>query len=138
MKHILIVEDEDFLSLALQDNLEADGFTVALARNGAEALERMKRHPPDLVLLDLLMPKRDGHYVLGEVKKNPKWATIPIIVLSNFGGDAEIKKALEMGADEYFVKSQHMIAEVVEKIKAYLGTPQNGQLQTKIITTPEL
>lgn len=120
MKRILIVEDEEFLVTALKDNLDAEGYTVDRAMNGEEAMERIKKQKLNLILLDLLMPKKDGFYVLGEVKKNPEWKLIPIIVLSNLGGDAEIKRALEMGANDYFVKSQHPIEEVIEKIKEYL------------------
>ena len=120
MNHILIVEDEEFLIRALKDNLESEGCTVDTAANGDEAIVTIRKKKPDLVLLDLLMPKRDGFYVLEEVKKNPDWKLIPIIVLSNLGGDAEIKRALEMGASDYFVKSQHPIEEVIEKVKEYL------------------
>ena len=127
MKNILIVEDEEFLSLALKDNLTAEGSTVDIAANGDEAVEHIRKKKPDLILLDLLMPKRDGFYVLEEVKKNPEWKLIPVLVLSNLGGDAEIKRALEMGADDYFVKSQHPIEEVIEKIKDYL----EGRKQSK-------
>lgn len=106
--------------LALKDNLEAEGCTVDTAMNGEEAMGRIKKERPNLILLDLLMPKRDGFYVLEEVKKNPEWKLIPVIVLSNLGGDVEIKRALEMGANDYFVKSQHPIEEVIAKIKEYL------------------
>lgn len=120
MKHILIVEDEEFLVTALKDNLEAEGCAVDTAQNGEEAMKQIRASRPNIILLDLLMPKRDGFYVLEEVKKNLEWKLIPIIVLSNLGGDAEIKRALEMGADDYFVKSQHPIEEVIEKVKEYL------------------
>jgi len=127
MNRVLIVEDEQFLSLALKDNLEAEGCVVDVAMNGDAAMERMRKERPNIILLDLLMPKHDGFYVLEEVKKNPEWKLIPIIVLSNQGGDVEIKKALEMGADDYFVKSQHPIEEVIEKVKGYLrGEKQAG------------
>ena len=127
MNKVLIVEDEEFLLRAVKDNLEAEHCTVDTAKDGDEAIKLIQTNRPDLILLDLLMPKRDGFYVLEEVKKNPEWKLIPIIVLSNLGGDAEIKKALEMGADDYFVKSQHPIEEVIEKVKEYLG----GQKTTK-------
>ena len=120
MKNILITEDEEFLIRALKDNLEAEGCSVATAANGDEAMEAIRKKKPDLILLDLLMPKRDGFYVIEEVKKNPEWKLIPIIVLSNLGGDAEIKRALQLGADDFFVKSQHPIDEVIEKVKEYL------------------
>lgn len=119
MNHILIVEDEEFLMRALKDNLEADDYDVAVTTNGEEAIEHLRRHRPGLILLDLLMPKQDGFYVLEELRKNPEWKTIPVVVLSNLGGDLEIKRALEMGADDYFVKSQHPIEEVMEKVKEY-------------------
>lgn len=120
MNHILIVEDEEFLLLALKDNLEAEGYTTDSAMNGDEAVEHIRKQRPNLILLDLLMPKRDGFYVLEEVKKNPEWKLIPVIVLSNLGNDSEIKRALSLGADDYFVKSQHPIEEVIEKVKEYL------------------
>ncbi len=121
MNHILIIEDEDFLIRALEDNLTAEGYTVDIAKNGEEAVEKIEKKKPDLILLDILMPKRDGYYVLEATKKNPKWKLIPVIVLSNLGEDTAIKRALEMGADDYFVKSQHPIEEVIERVKDYLG-----------------
>ena len=120
MKNILVAEDEEFLIRALKDNLEAEGCTVDTAVNGEEAMERLRSRRPDIILLDLLMPKKDGFSVLEEVKKSSEWRLIPVIVLSNLGGDAEIKRALELGADDYFVKSQHPIEEVIEKVKEYL------------------
>jgi len=120
MNHVLIVEDEDFLIRALEDNLVAEGYTVDIAKNGAEAVEKIGKKKPDLVLLDILMPQKDGFFVLEEIKKNPEWKLIPVIVLSNLGEDTIIKRALEMGADDYFVKSQHPIQEVIEKVKDYL------------------
>ncbi len=117
---VLVVEDEQFLTRVLKDNLEAEGFMVDLAANGDEAIDHLHKNRPDLILLDILMPKRDGFFVLGEVRKNPEWKGLPVIVLSNLGGDTEIKKALEMGADNYFVKSQHPIEEVVQEVRNYL------------------
>ncbi len=120
MVHILVVEDEDFLVRALEDNLSQEGYDVGVARNGEEALTKIKEKKPDLILLDLLMPKKDGFAVLEELKKNPDWNLIPVIVLSNLGTDHDIKRALQMGANDYFVKSQHPIAEVIEKVKKVL------------------
>ena len=73
----------------------------------------------DLVLLDLLMPKKDGFSVLEDVKKDPKLKDLPIIILSNLGGDEYIKKALALGAKHYFIKTQHPMSEIVEKAKRY-------------------
>lgn len=120
MEKILIVEDEEPLVQALKDNLEAEGFAVEVAMNGDEALERVRKGKLGLILLDLLLPHRDGLSVLEEVRKDPELRSIPVIVLSNLGGDDVIKRALEMGADDYFVKSQHSIDEVIAKIREYL------------------
>lgn len=120
MNNVLIVEDEDFLVRALEDNLVIQGYQVSIAKNGEEAIKRIKKNKPDLILLDLLMPKRDGFYVLEKMKKNPEWKLIPVIVLSNLGEDTSISRALEMGADDYFVKSNHPIKKVLEKVKEYL------------------
>lgn len=124
---ILVVEDEKFLAQALKDNLEAEGCIVDVATNGDEALQLFQKNTPRLVLLDLLMPKCDGFFVLKEVKKNPKWKTIPIIVLSNLGGDDEVKRALDLGANDFFVKSQHPIEQVISRVKEYL----NGRVELK-------
>ena len=120
MNHILIVEDEEFLVRTLQDNLNSEGFKTDAAMDGEEAVSKLEKIKPDLILLDLLLPKKDGFYVLSHVKKNPDLKNIPVIVLYNLGGDAEIKRALEMGADDYLVKSQHPIQEVVEKVTSFL------------------
>ncbi len=117
MKRILIAEDESFLAKALKDNLKAEGYAVDIVPDGDGAINYLRTKKVDIILLDLLMPKRDGFFVLEEIKKNPECRNIPVIVLSNLGGDTEIKRALEMGAVEYFVKSQHPISEVVEKVK---------------------
>jgi DNA-binding response OmpR family regulator len=120
MNKVLIVEDEEFLIKTLEDNLVSEGYEVDSAMDGEGALEKIEKNKPDLILLDLLIPKKDGFYVLNQVKQNPEWKLIPVIVLSNLGGDIDIKKALELGADDYFVESQHPIQEVVEKVKKYL------------------
>lgn len=119
MSNILVVEDEDFLRKPLEDTLELEGYDVDTASDGEEAMKRIEKKKPDLILLDLLMPKKDGFFVLEELSKNPEWKLIPIVVLSNLGGDEEIKKALSMGAKDYFVKAQHPIEEVIDKVKEY-------------------
>lgn len=120
MNKILIIEDEGFIIRTLEDNLAAEGYKIDVAKNGEDAIKKIGKEKPDIILLDILMPKRDGFYVLEETKKNPEWKLIPVIILSNLGEDTIIKQALEMGADEYFVKSQHPIQEIVEKVKDYL------------------
>lgn len=124
---IAVIEDEEILSKALVSSLKDAGFNVVTAFDGEAGLELILKEKPDLVLLDLLMPKQDGLYVIEEVRKNPEYKLIPIIVLSNFAGDLEIKRALKIGADDYFVKAQHPMEEVIDKVKEYLfgGKPAN-------------
>ena len=96
MKKILIAEDEEVLLNVLKDRFEAEGWEVTTARDGEEAVESIKKIRPDLVLLDLLMPKKDGFEVLKEIRGDPEFKTLPIIVvLSNLGSDEDIKKAIE-------------------------------------------
>ena len=126
MSRILIVEDEEFLQKALKDNFEFEKFIVDVASNGEEAMEHIKKQTPHMILLDLIMPGKDGFYVLEELKKDPQYKLIPVIVLSNLGEDISIKRALQMGANDYFVKTQHPIEEVIEKVRAYLEGTANA------------
>ncbi len=119
MKKILIAEDEEILLNVLKDRFVVEGWKVTTAKDGVEATAAISKSKFDLVLLDLLMPKKDGFEVLKEVKSNPELKSLPIIVLSNLGGDDDIKKALVLGANDYFVKTQHPMSEIVEKAKRY-------------------
>ena len=120
MNHVLIVEDEDFLVRALKDNLVAEGCSVSVATDGEMVLEKLKEKKPAIILLDLLLPKKNGFDVLRDLKASPEFQHVPVVVLSNLGEDTEIKRALELGANDYFVKSQHPIQEVIEKVSEYL------------------
>ncbi|MCK9344607.1 MAG: response regulator [Candidatus Pacebacteria bacterium] len=128
MNHVLIVEDEDFLVRALKDNLVSEGHSVAVAMDGEAVFDELKKKKPNLILLDLLLPKKNGFDVLKEIRQSPEWQLIPVVILSNLGEDSEIKKALELGANDYFVKSQHPIQEVIEKVREYL----EGKGSTKV------
>ncbi len=128
MNHVLVVEDEDFLVRALKDNLLSEGYTVSVAMDGEAAFDELRKKKPSLVLLDILLPKKNGFDVLKEIRQSPEWQLIPVVMLSNLGEDSEIKKALELGANDYFVKSQHPIQEVIEKVREYL----QGKGSTKV------
>lgn len=117
---VLLIEDEEILGDVLKEKLEQEKFTVEWAADGEAGLERVKPFSPDLIVLDLILPKKDGFEVLKELKANPKLKTIPVVVLSNLGQDEEIKLALSLGAVDYMVKAQHPINEVIEKIKKQL------------------
>lgn len=123
MKTVLIVEDEETLARVLEDNLRAEKYDVIVARNGEEAILRIMEKKPNLVLLDILMPKQNGFNVLGKMKMSPEWSNIPIIILSNLGEFTDLNRAKEMGADDYLVKSHHSMDEIIKKIKTYLDSP---------------
>ncbi len=123
---ILIVEDEDYIVRVLQDNLAPRGCLIDVVRDGQKAVEYLKEHAaPDLILLDLLMPNRDGFYVLQQVKENEKWKDIPVFVLSNLGETADVHRAMELGANDYFVKSHNTILEVVNRAMNILETKKS-------------
>jgi len=128
MKNILIAEDEKLLSKVLKEEFEEAGFKVTAVFNGLEALKELKDKVEDidLVILDLLMPVVDGFKVLEEMHNDQVYGlnSLPVIVLSNLGQDDEIKRAFKFGATDYFVKSQHPISEVVEKVQNFLEKPR--------------
>jgi len=117
---VLIVEDEEALRKVLQEKMENAGFETFAAKDGAEAWDMAKSKNPDIILLDLVLPKRSGFDVLGMLKQDPGLKDIPVIILSNLAEDENLKKALAMGAEDYFVKAQHPINEIVDKVKTRL------------------
>ena len=117
---VVIVEDEEILLKVLQEKFKQAGFEIASAVDGSEAISVVKKFMPDVVVLDLILPKKTGFEVLEEIKSDPQLKQIPVVVLSNLGQDDDIKKALQLGAEDYIVKTQHPINEVVEKVKGKL------------------
>lgn len=121
---ILIVEDEEALAKVLEEKFQNEEFKTAIARNGEAVLPLAKSFQPDIVILDLILPKKHGLEVLKELKSDAELKTIPVIVLSNLEGDEDIKKALSLGAADYFVKTQHPLKEIVEKVRMRLINPK--------------
>lgn len=119
MNKILIVEDEEVLLRVLKDRFVDAGWEVETAEDGIAAVKKIKKEDYDLILLDLVMPKKDGFEVLKEIKGDPAYTTLPIMVLSNLGGDEDIKKALQLGATDYYVKTQHPISEMLDKANKF-------------------
>lgn len=114
---ILIVEDEQVLSKVLKEKFEKAGFETKVSSDGEAAILDSKSFLPEIIVLDLVLPKKSGFEVLKAVKADPETKAIPVIVVSNLGEDSDIKQALSLGAKDYFVKSQHPINEIVEKVK---------------------
>lgn len=117
---IALIEDEEITSKVVAEELIEAGFTVIKAFDGAEGLELIKAQMPDLVLLDIMMPKMQGFDVLKAVKADPNTKNIPVIILTVLSDDESVKKGIEMGANDYIVKSKHAVAEIPEKIKKFL------------------
>jgi DNA-binding response OmpR family regulator len=119
-KRLLIVEDDVILQKALQDFLTSEGFETFVASDGEAGINTAKEKIPDLVLLDIILPKKDGYEVLAELKQDEKTKQIPIILLTNLGSLNDVEKAIELGATTYLVKSDYKLAEVAKKIKETL------------------
>ena len=115
---ILIIEDEDVLAKVLEEKFKKIGFTTKIAKDGEEATKMAKAFKPNLILLDLMLPKKDGFVVLKELKGDEFLKEIPVVIISNLEEDDNIKKGLAMGAVDYFVKSSHSINEIVDKLKS--------------------
>lgn len=119
-KTILLIEDDRFLRELMVRKLKEQGFEVFEAQDGAEGLQKIKEIKPNLVLLDLILPEKDGFEVLEEKKRDEEIKNIPVIVLSNLGQKEEIDKALALGATDYMVKANFSPNEIVEKISLIL------------------
>jgi len=124
MFRVLLAEDDRFLRKATDACLRKAGFTVLTAVDGEEALRMARAERPDLVLLDLIMPKMEGFAVLRELKKDPATASIPVVVLSNLSQDRDCAQALEMGAHAYLVKAQLSLKVLAERVQEILGKGQ--------------
>ena len=118
---ILLVEDDDCLANVYMARLEAEGLDVKRVADGEDALAVAVDYKPNLILLDIMMPKVSGYDVLDILRNTPETANIKIIMLTALGQDTDKEKANKLGADDYLVKSQVVIADVVERIKAHLS-----------------
>ena len=119
-KSILIADDEENISIAPSYLMKSKGYDVRVARDGEEALDMVADQPPDLMLLDVMMPKRDGYDVCQTIRTNPDWRAIKIIMLSAKGRDIEVEKGLALGADDYLTKPCST-RDLAAKVEAMLG-----------------
>ncbi len=120
MKKILFIEDEPSLQKAISEVLTQEGFKVLSAPDGEEGLKSAKAEDPDLILLDLILPKKDGFEVLKELKADEKMKDIPVIVLTNLEGVGDVEKALTLGAKTYLIKANYELEDVLKLVKEHL------------------
>jgi DNA-binding response OmpR family regulator len=120
-KKILLVEDDDALANVYLMRLQAEGFEVKRVANGEDALAAAKEHKPDLVLLDVMMPKVSGFDVLDILRNTPETANLKIIMLTALSQESDKQRAEGLGVDDYLVKSQVVITDVIDRIKYHLG-----------------
>lgn len=120
-KYVLVVEDDPFYSKIYKTKLAKEKIDSQLVANGNEALKAVKALRPGLILLDLIMPGKDGFETLAELKADDAVKDIPVIVLSNLSQDEDIRRIMALGAKEYLVKANVPIQEVIDKVKHTLG-----------------
>jgi len=120
LAHVLVIEDDVFLANIYKTKFEMEGFKISLADNGEAGFVEIKKKKPDIVLLDILMPKMDGFAVLEKIKADEAIKSTPVILLTNLGQKDDVDKGLEMGAAGYLIKAHFKPSEVVDKVKEVL------------------
>ena len=117
---LLLIEDSKFIRAASARLLTNAGFTVNIAGDGEEALRLVQENPPDLILLDMLLPKMGGAQVLQALKQDAVTAHIPVIILSNLGQDRDVQQAMDAGATAYFIKTDLSLQALVQRVEETL------------------
>ena len=121
MTKILIIEDDWVLQKALADYLSTEGFETKTAADGESGIALALAEKPDLILLDIVLPKKDGFEVLRTIRAEEITKKIPVVLLTNLDGISDVEKALELGATTYLVKADYKLEEITEKIKDILN-----------------
>jgi DNA-binding response OmpR family regulator len=119
---ILIADDEPSIVLSLEFVLQEEGYDVRVARDGVEALEAIEARPPDLLLLDVMLPRMNGFEVCERIRAHPAWRALRVVMLSAKGRDVEVRKGLALGADAYVTKP-FAIQELLAEVRRQLGRP---------------
>lgn len=119
-RSVLVVDDEPNIVLSLEFLMEQAGFEVRVARDGEQALGAMREKRPDLILLDVMIPRGDGYSICKAVRANPAWRDVRIVMLTAKGRDSEREKGIALGADDYITKP-FSTREVVDRVKELLG-----------------
>jgi two-component system phosphate regulon response regulator PhoB len=120
-KRLLLVEDDNALANVYITRLQAEGFDVRRVANGEEALAAALSYKPDLIILDVMMPKVSGFDVLDILRNTPETANLKIVMLTALSQDSDKERADSLGVDDYLVKSQVVIADVIDRVKHHLG-----------------
>ena len=123
-KTIVLADDESYIAIAYRDGLERAGFAVTVANNGQDALGAISHIKPDIVLLDLIMPKMNGLEVLKAIKADPALSSIPVIVLSNLSQVTDEAEVLRLGAADFLIKSDFSLKQIIEKVESVLSTTE--------------
>ncbi len=119
---VLIVEDDLFLANLLSLRFKKEGFEVIQAFSGVEALKKLEEIRPSVVLLDIILPQKNGFEVLEAIAQNPQISNIPVIIVSNLGQESDIEKGKTLGAMDYYVKARLSIDELVSKVRNIIGS----------------
>lgn len=133
---VLIVEDTELLRRMYSDRIAQEGYRVLTAADGLEALSVLRGDTPDLILLDLIMPKMSGLEVLDLIKRDPRLCRIPVLILTNLGQEEDMQRAVEMGAIDYLIKNEVRPNDVAEKITAVLkvtGSAETGVPRYRVL-----
>ena len=117
---IVIIEDDRFLIKLYSNKLRKEGFEVSEAISAEEGLNKIMLEKPDLVLLDLVLPRKSGFEILSEIKMNPETKDIPVIILTNLGQEPDIKRGLALGAEAYLIKTDFSVNQLPEIVKEHL------------------
>lgn len=119
--HVLLVEDDTFLANIYKTKFEMEGFKVTAVEDGEAGFTEAKKKNPDIILLDILLPKKDGFTVLEELKKDKAVKDIPVIMLTNLGQKDDVEKGMQLGATDYLIKAHFKPSETVDKVKKALN-----------------
>ena len=120
MSKILIVEDDAFISEMYSNKLKKAGFEIQVIKDGEEAIKQIPEIKPDLILLDIVLPKMDGFEILKRIKENPQMQNIKVVLLTNLGQEEDIKKGLQLKADAYMIKAHFTPTQVVDQVNELL------------------
>lgn len=124
---VLIVDDDPLTLKAMKMQFENSGFTVKTTQDGDDTLKLLKSWIPSAIILDILMPKKDGYQVLGAIKSDPKLKGIPVIIASNLSQEKDITRGMDLSAAEFIVKSDMSLADLVGQTLYYIKMSAHGQ-----------